>query len=433
MVHIVRDAGGVPGLHVAYDCFTEEVEERLFRSGDETSFFQHALGGPATATATRTGNAPRHPTSWPADYTRVCNLIRDCGLVPDLVPPDYCLPLLYPPGAGFALHFDSRYRWAEVIMGVNLGQDGEMMFLPTKDDDKAALAAGDTGKKTARVKLPRRSIYVMSGPSRLDWKHGIVQQRPTDPPPAWNPHNLRKSLTLRSTKVFSDVYFERALRQNSAERDSLLTRQKAQARFPPRNAQGEALTDEVLQKERSLAHQVLQLMESGLLPADLRFQRNDDTFSLPPGVTGGVTNRTVSEPNQNATTAAASANSASAFHGEGYRLGTGHSDTGGGGDGIQQAINASLQSLAAERAKRKQSTVGRGDPFSYSSAASPSPTKRGRKGDRGSGGTTVIDLAGNSDEEAEEKKQDDGDEMDGKMPANRVLNGDDDDDVIVID
>mmetsp|Transcript_22949 Transcript_22949/g.54424 ORF Transcript_22949/g.54424 Transcript_22949/m.54424 type:complete len:306 (-) Transcript_22949:26-943(-) len=301
-----------------------------------------------------------------------------------------------------------------------------MMFLPTKDDDKAALAAGDTGKKTARVKLPRRSIYVMSGPSRLDWKHGIVQQRPTDPPPPWNPHNLRKSLTLRSTKVFSDVHFERTLRQNSAERNSLLARQKAQARFPPRNAQGEALTDEVLQKERSLAHQVLQLMESGLLPSDLSFQQGEVTFSLPPG----ATNRTISEPNQNATTAAASANSASAFHGEGYRLGTGHSDTGGGGDGIQQAINASLQSLAAERAKRKQSTVGRGDPFSYSSAASPSPTKRGRKGDRGSGGTTVIDLAGDSDAEAEEKKQDDGDEMEEKMPANRVLDGDDDDIIV---
>ena len=76
--------------------------------------------------------------------------------------------------------------------------------------------------------------------------------------------------------------------------------------------------------------------------------------------------------------------------------------------------------------------MGRGDPSSYSSAASPSPTKRGRKGHRGSGGTTVIDLAGNSDEEAEEKKQDDGDEMEEKMPANRVLDGDDGD-IIVID
>jgi len=301
-----------------------------------------------------------------------------------------------------------------------------MMFLPTKDDDKAALAAGDTGKKTARVKLPRRSIYVMSGPSRLDWKHGIVQQRPTDPPPPWNPHNLRKSLTLRSTKVFSDVYFERALqRQNSAERNSLLARQKAQARFPPRNAQGEALTDEVLQKERSLAHQVLQLMESGLLPSDLSFQQGEVTFSLPPG----ATNRTISEPNQNATIAAPSANSAPAFQGEGYRLGTNHSDAGGGGDEIQLAINVSLRLLAAERAKRKQSAMGRGAPSS-AAASSSSPTKRGRKGDRGSGWATVIDLAGESDEEAEEKKQDDGDEMDGKMPANKVLDGDDDDIIV---
>ena len=107
MVRIVRDAGGVRGLHVAYDCFTEEVEERLFRSVSEV---QHVPG-------TRTGVEPMGPTSWPDDYTRLCNLIKDCGLVPDLVPPNYCLPLMYPPKAGFAPHFDSRYRWGECIMG----------------------------------------------------------------------------------------------------------------------------------------------------------------------------------------------------------------------------------------------------------------------------------------------------------------------------
>ena len=45
------------------------------------------------------------------------NAVRDCGLVPDLVTPDYCMSLSYPHSATFAKHFDSRYRWGEARRG----------------------------------------------------------------------------------------------------------------------------------------------------------------------------------------------------------------------------------------------------------------------------------------------------------------------------
>lgn len=337
-------------------------------------------------------------------------------------------------------------------MGVNLGQAGEMMFLPTKDGDKAEVAARTNGQqKTARVPLPRRSIYVMTGPSRYDWKHGIVKQKPTDPPPSWNPRNLRKSLTLRSTKVFSDVYFQRAVQseQDPARRRELLARQKAQARFKAQDGRGERLSGDELQRKASFAHQVLQQMELGFLPADLRFRQSEVTFSLPPGVPTAA-----STPNGNRRMgigsnfgdgsvqadegsflgAASSSTSSAVFQGEGHRLGSG----GGGSefadsdDGMQQAINASLRSLAAERAKRKQ---GGGFPSSsllYDDAEMPSPPKRGRKGAGGNDNcstTGVIDLASDTDDE--EKKEEGDDENDKKMPAKQ--NDMDDDVVIVID
>jgi hypothetical protein len=100
-------------------------------------------------------------------YIKLTNLIRDCGLLPGYVPPDYCLRLMYPPKAGFQFHHDSQYRWGEVIVGVNLGQEGEMMFTPDREEDAFDTSAFTTDLaskaagvgKSVRVKLPRRSIF----------------------------------------------------------------------------------------------------------------------------------------------------------------------------------------------------------------------------------------------------------------------------------
>ena len=326
------------------------------------------------------------------------------------------------------------------------------MFLPTKDGDKAELAARTNGQqKTARVPLPRRSIYVMTGPSRYDWKHGIVKQKPTDPPPSWNPNNLRKSLTLRSTKVFSDVYFQRAVQseQDPAKRRELLARQKAQLKFKPQDGRGERLSSDALQRQASAAHSILQQMELGFLPADLRFRQSEVTFPLPSGVPTAASTPTGNrrmgsgsnyfgggniQADQGSFLGASSSISSAAFQGEGRRLGSGGSGNGGNdNDGdMQQAINASLRSLAAERAKRKQ---GGGYPSSSllgdDDTETSSPPKRGRKGSGVDGSATgVIDLANDTDDE-EKKEEEDDDEEDRNMPAKQ--NNVDDDDVIVID
>ena len=189
MVRITRNVGGIEGLHLATDCFTEEVERRIFTSIDESGYQsgKRTWGGQPTGLI-------RWPYDWPQDYIKLNNLIRDCGLLPDYVPPDYCLRLMYPPKAGFQFHHDSQYRWGEVIVGINLGQEGTMMFTPDKPEDAfdhAAFTSEFASKavgvgKSMRIKLPRRSIYVMSGKSRYVYKHGIAQQKPQMAPPSWN-------------------------------------------------------------------------------------------------------------------------------------------------------------------------------------------------------------------------------------------------------
>ena len=92
MVQIIRNVGGVPGLHVALNVFSEETERRLF---------ELPVHYPATKESTTRCGKSMHPSTWPVDIFRVCNAVEDCGLVPEYIRPDYCLSLNYPPGVGF--------------------------------------------------------------------------------------------------------------------------------------------------------------------------------------------------------------------------------------------------------------------------------------------------------------------------------------------
>ena len=152
-------------------------------------------------------------------------------------------------------------------MGVTLGQEGEMIFVPQKEKDKKRLAAiSDGKKKSVRVQLPRRSMYIMSGSSRCDWKHGIIKQKPTNPPPVWNKLNMRKSMTFRSHKVFSDVYLERKiqLETDPTKRQDLIVRQKAQDKFKASaDYNRRKLTKDEVEAERKRSYMIIQLMESG--------------------------------------------------------------------------------------------------------------------------------------------------------------------------
>ncbi|KAL9187624.1 hypothetical protein ACHAXT_006002 [Thalassiosira profunda] len=361
MIEIVRNAGGVEGLHVALNCFTEAEEERIFRAiGSD-----HAMMGVGDKQRRWGASGPTHPTFPEEDFYRLLNVVRDSGLWNNgpLVPPDYCLPLVYPVGASFRAHFDSAYRWGEVVIGVTLGQQARMRFY-----------SGRKPREPATVVLPRRSIYVMSGPSRYDFKHGILQQKLSDfgddKRISWNPNNLRKSLTFRSTKVFSDVCLEEWTRKDPTNA-ALEARRKAQLQYKAR--------DDISQPSRAAALQLLRQMEGGTLPVQSR-------FGQPAAATARLSAAAVGS--------AVSAAIGAVFRGEGRKLGSAGDDYDAD---VQRAMNASLRSLAQERAKRKRGEGG--SPTSVVSADAP---KRARKGADGAG---VIDLLDSDDGEEEEERE----------------------------
>lgn len=393
MVEIHRNVGGIEGLHLATNAFPEEVERRLFLSISEIYYQEgkRKWGGDPTGLI-------RWQYDWPDDFIKLINLVRDSGLVPEYVTPDYCLRLMYPPNARFQLHHDSKYRWGEVIMGVNLGQDGEMMFTPDREEDAFGEAAFDSEfaykergrNKSMKVRLPRRSIYVMTGPSRYVYKHGIAKQKPTQSPPSWNPRNMRKSMTFRSTKVFSDLYLERLLQSykntggDATKIAVIQARKNAQDKLKPRDQNGTPLTKAEIAEERTTANNLLNMLDSGLIPAELRFAQNEVTFPLPSGVVGEQASQRVP----------AAASAPVPFQGEGRQLGSAAED-----DDMVMAINESLRSLAAERAAR----AGAGKRKSvddYTTSPDGSPEKKGKKsGDTGN----VIDLLGDDDDAKKEE------------------------------
>ena len=68
------------------------------------------------------------------------------------------------------------------------------------------------------IALIYHSIYCFSGSARLDWKHGVRSQ-PNNPVdcPQWNPHRLRRSITFRSNKSYSDFVLQDLVSDNPCD------------------------------------------------------------------------------------------------------------------------------------------------------------------------------------------------------------------------
>jgi len=89
-------------------------------------------------------------------------LRESATLVADLVPARFnqALVQLYPPGATIGWHRDSEI-FGPTIIGVSFGGAARLRF--------RRLDAG----QSASILIPPRSVYVMSGPSRMEWEHSI--------------------------------------------------------------------------------------------------------------------------------------------------------------------------------------------------------------------------------------------------------------------
>lgn len=218
----------------------------------------------------------------PEALVKTCNGIVESGLYNEFLACDYCLPWSYPENGSFNYHFDSRYRWGETVVGITLGCAGIMSFQPQKSakengppfplgarqslnsDGLAVAVRGTVSSWVVDVYLPPRSVYVMSGPCRLDWKHMVstnnsVNRKYTgsNPNPSFTNCVVRRTITLRSTKVFSDEVLRRASIQSSKD-TRLQIRFISQNKFRPQSDYGEGRVDneELLEMRRRAKREV---------------------------------------------------------------------------------------------------------------------------------------------------------------------------------
>jgi hypothetical protein len=250
---IVRNVEGVSGLHIIYDAFDEETEKRYFN--------QTELWPPSEMIEghSRSGNVVSL-YKFPKELFEIGNIIQDTGFISPnrFILPDYCLCLSYPIGSTFSAHFDSRYRWGLYIIGVNLGAPCVLTMTYPKDSTK-----------TRRIILPRKSIYVFSGNSRYDYKHAISKINLVPgvehANKSWNPTGIRRSFTLRSTKVYETVVLEKRLKKEGPNKvlNEMIRENKL---YKPRGDYGEtrSLSASEIEKERQFAEYQLNNLKNFL-------------------------------------------------------------------------------------------------------------------------------------------------------------------------
>lgn len=145
----------------------------------------------------------------PFPLTTPSLLASPSPLPPHLHPLLFAQPLprqaiinLYPAGTGIAPHVDLLRRYADGVVGCSVVGGCVMTFTRI-------------GREHERydVYLPPRSVYILSGPARWDWTHGI-EPRLEDVVERENRHldqpetilrDLRLSVTFRWLKPGADV------------------------------------------------------------------------------------------------------------------------------------------------------------------------------------------------------------------------------------
>lgn len=151
---------------------------------------------------------PPAPSSLPQHITDLESTLAD--LIAPYLPPEVAqlafgqrlarqaILNLYPPGEGITPHVDLPGRYADGIVGVSV-TGGCVMTLERVGAD---MELG--GPSRYDVYLPPRTVYVLSGPARWAWSHGIpgrtydvVQETAGT---VTLPRSLRVSVTLRWMK-----------------------------------------------------------------------------------------------------------------------------------------------------------------------------------------------------------------------------------------
>ena len=462
----------MPGLELALEAFSEDIERQLFESpalwshlgkrsvnsknfigqvkiawGDDHHGFAHICYG----------SFNDDPNLW-----RLSNLLRDVfgqgdgAGIPDVdCFPDYVLPTSYPIGCGINKHLDSRHLWGEYIIGVSLGAACTMFFTPVKMKDQKTgrvsrqewtagdyeeattpgvvteLITAESGNLAVEVTVPRRSIYILRGAARYDWKHGVRYQTEKRlasigrqfPAAPWA-NDTRRSLTFRTTKAYAEAFLQHKQskisknQQQQQQRDELAQRLAFLSRIKTEKAAPFLPgPDTILQS----------ILTSRL--RDVRFGDNSSVDAASSMFGGGSSSSAGHHPLIGLLAS-----------GGGFQLGSSVLDGATAAaieqQQIQQAIQLSMlegsNSASHEDDEEDYDQLGKAKRLSLlleheNSRAQKTNQKRGHRGKRGeeqARANAVVDLMDSSGDECNDEQQDNK----TPAPANKVIFLDDDDD-----
>jgi alkylated DNA repair dioxygenase AlkB len=117
----------------------------------------------------------------------LCRELKDRGLMPRVA--DQVIVNEYEPGQGIAPHVDCVPCFDDTIASLTLGSSCVMEFTKVKTREKASLF------------LARRSLVVLSGEARYDWRHAIPARKSDSHEGRAVARGRRLSLTFRNVRV----------------------------------------------------------------------------------------------------------------------------------------------------------------------------------------------------------------------------------------
>jgi len=90
--------------------------------------------------------------------------VKEEGIMPEK--PDMCVINEYEPGIGIHPHIDSTL-FGDQVINISLGNDIVIDFYSPPSE----------GEQKKSVLLPKRSMLLVEGKARFDWKHGIAYRK----------------------------------------------------------------------------------------------------------------------------------------------------------------------------------------------------------------------------------------------------------------
>jgi len=178
---LIKNYGNIEGLYIINDFIDEDTERRLFNS----NMFQKHNNNKVTEMYSL------NMTKFTDDVFKIIKDLKQLNIDFNI---DHGTAINYNNGSGLPSHNFSRYKWGPLIISICLGLDMCCKFTRK-------------GFESVIVKLPRNSVYIMSGDSRTKWKHSIISNREYKAPD-WNIYKMRRSILLREYLYGPRSYFK---------------------------------------------------------------------------------------------------------------------------------------------------------------------------------------------------------------------------------